>query len=66
MLVRIEQIRGTDTVLIIDEIGRYLGQMYFADFSDCIIENLDPVEEDDYLFWQVDKNELNKFFKNVK
>lgn len=62
MLVRIEQVRNTDTVLVIDEVSKYLGQMYFSDFSECIV-NKDPMVEDDYLFWYVEKEQINKFLK---
>jgi hypothetical protein len=60
MIVRIEQIRNTDIVLVIDEVSKYIGKMHFADFAECILPDTEPIEEDEYLFWRVDKNMLNK------
>jgi hypothetical protein len=58
MLVRIEEIKNSDIVLVIDEVGKYQGKMYFADFAECINQDVEPLEEDDYIFWSVDKNKI--------
>jgi hypothetical protein len=55
MIVRIESIRRTETVLVIEETGKYLGQMESVNFfADCL-EDKDPFEEDEYLWYFVDK-----------
>lgn len=61
MYVRIEQIKDTDIVLIIDENDKYLGKMFFYDFVDCIVETKEELEEDEYLFFYVEKETLDKF-----
>ena len=63
MVVRFEEVRNTDTILIIDELSRYMGKMYLSDFPECVIDKTEPFEEDNYLFWHVDKNIINKFLK---
>ena len=65
MIVRFEEVRNTDTILIIDELSRYIGTMYFSDFSECIIDKTEPFEEDNYLFWHVNKDILNLKLKRA-
>ena len=65
MFVRIEE-QKDHTVLIIDEIDRYLGRMYFDEFVNLINDSKEPMEEKGYLYYVVDKNELNKRIINGK
>jgi hypothetical protein len=61
MIVRIEEIRGTDTVLVVDEVGKYLGKCFYADFAECVLEDEEPFNEDDEVYWYVESDMLNKF-----
>ena len=64
MIVRYEEIRNSDEVLVISETGKYLGKMLMVDFVDCIDKDKDTLEEDDYLYLFTDKKELeSKFIK---
>ena len=64
MIVRYEEIRNSDEVLVISETGKYLGKMLMVDFVDCIDKDKDTLEEDDYLYFFADKKELeSKFIK---
>ena len=60
MIIRHEEIRNSDEVLVISETGKYLGKMLMVDFVDCIDKDGDTVEEDDYLYFFADKKELEK------
>ena len=60
MIVRYEEIRNSDEVLVISETGKYLGKMLMVDFVDCIDKDKDTLEEDDYLYFFADKKELEK------
>ncbi len=59
MLVRIEECEN-HMVLITDELEHYLGMMCFSEFVDLIDDSKEPLEENDYLYYSVDKIELNK------
>ena len=63
MIVRHEEIRNSDEVLVISETGKYLGKMLMADFVDYIDRDKDTFEEDDYLYFFADKKELEKKLK---
>lgn len=60
MLVRFEEIKDSDIVLVVDELGKYLGKTRIDMLYDCIIDDKEPIEEDEYTFWFVNKDELNK------
>lgn len=60
MVVRLEEVRNSDTILVIDENNKYLGTMFYSDFADCIDSTKNEFEEDEYLYWFVDKEILNK------
>lgn len=61
MLVRLESIKNSEQVLVIDEIGRFLGEINeFEFFMDCMLDEEDILEEDDYVYYVVDKECLNK------
>jgi len=61
MLVRLESVKNSEQVLVIDEIGRFLGEINEVEFFlDCILDDEDILEEDDYVYYKVDKECLNK------
>ena len=60
MIVRYEEIRNSDEVLVISETGKYLGKMLMVDFVDCIDKDRYTFEEDDYLYFFADKKELER------
>lgn len=63
MIIRYEEIRNSDEVLVISETGKYLGKMLTVDFVDCIDKDKDTFEEDDYLYFFADKKEIEKRLK---
>ncbi len=63
MDIRTEKTK-TEVVLVIDEIGRYLGSASEEElFIECINIDLEPLIEDDYIFFFVDKDCLTKVLK---
>ena len=64
MYIRLERLRKTDSVLLIDEIGRYRGQVDELElFMECIREDIPVLEEDGYVFHFVDKKCLEELLK---
>lgn len=62
MFVRIETVKDTDVILVVNEDSRYLGKMMYSDFIDCLVgDKNDYFEEDDYLYFCVNKEIINKF-----
>lgn len=60
MLVRLEPVRKSQSVLVIDELGRYLGCIEELEFFiECSSVDLEPIEEDGYIYFHVDKDCLN-------
>lgn len=54
MIVRIEKVRNSEVVLIIDELGRYVGSVEnLEDFLGCTRLNREPFCEDDYTYFYV-------------
>ncbi len=54
MLVRIETIKDSERVLIVDELGKFLGEMEDIEFFvECISTHREPIEEDGYVFYYV-------------
>lgn len=61
MLVRIENIRGTNSYLVIDEIDRYLGYCEdLQDFFDCTPVESKTITLDDYEYYTANKEQLLK------
>jgi hypothetical protein len=54
MIVRLEKTKNKELSLVIDENSKYLGKIYDEDFIHCM-EDRDPFEEDDYLWFFVNK-----------
>ena len=64
MYTRIERIRNSESVLLIDEIGRYKGQVDELElFMECIREDIPALEEDGYVYHFVDKKCLAELLK---
>lgn len=60
MVVRLEKIRKSQAVLVIDENSKYIGQIDNIDFFIDCIEDRDPFEEDGYTWYFVNKECLLK------
>ena len=61
MLIRYEKTTEHDIVLVIDEVDKFLGKIDLFDLVDCIDREKEPLNEDEYLYWFVDKEKLNLF-----
>lgn len=64
MLVRFEEIKDSNVVLIVDENQKYLGKLYNDTFFSCILDNKEPIDENDFTYWFVDKKLINKYLDN--
>ena len=63
MFVRLETIKNTEEVILIDEIGRVITTLDMIDFFCEFINNdLEPLIEDGYTFYSVDKRRFLFFF----
>ena len=62
MFVRVEEIKKRNSLFVIDENEKYIGELNEEDFYKCLIEDKE-FKEDDYVFWYVDKVKLNKLLK---
>lgn len=62
MIVRYEKSKE-ESILIIDECNKYLGECYIDPFVDAI-EERDTFEEDGYEFFFVNREKLNLAFKS--
>lgn len=54
-----------DTVLLIDEIGNYKGEVYFRDFE-CAIVSEELLIEDDYAYFKLDKRAVELAVEHLK
>ena len=63
MFVRLETIKNTEEVILIDEIGRVITTLDMIDFfCEFVNDDLEPLIEDGYTFYRVDKRLfLNSF-----
>ena len=56
MFVRLETIKNTEEVILIDEIGRVIATLDMMDFfCEYVNDDLEPLIEDGYIFYSVDK-----------
>ena len=56
MFVRLETIKNTEEVILIDEIGRVITTLDMIDFfCEYVNNHLEPLIEDGYTFYSVDK-----------
>jgi len=64
MIVRLENVVNSKSVLIVDELSRYIGQTDEIEFfTSCINIHLEPLEEDGYIYYFVDKDCLSKLLE---
>lgn len=67
MLVRVESVKNSDVILIINELGKFIGQTNEIEFFiSCTLKDKDPIEEDGYTFYFVNKECLTKLINNAK
>lgn len=64
MYIRYEFIKDTDRVLILDELERYLGETNISSILDLIDDDKEDLVENDYLYYFVDKQQLNLCFQS--
>lgn len=64
MICRYEQ-ADNDTILVISEVDVFLGQCEINSFVDCI-EDRDTFEEDDFIWYYVNKEKLFSVFSAKK
>lgn len=64
MYIRYSDTKNEDVVLVIDELERYLGQVRLFDLLDIINKDKEPIEDDEYLYWFVEKDQLNICFNS--
>jgi hypothetical protein len=63
MLVRVEKIKDTQYVLVVDEVDRFIGEIYYPLFKKSCLLKDETVEIDDYEFYFADKEKLIKCCK---
>lgn len=57
MLIRLEKVHNSSMVLIVDEVDKFIGEVDEDNlFMECIDIDLEPLIEDDYIYYLVDKN----------
>ena len=63
MFVRIENTKDNDVYLVVNELDRYLGRVDGFNFAECIVNNKTYVCENDFLWWYVEKECLDKYLR---
>ena len=62
MFVRLEKLQKSNSVLIIDEVGKFIGEIDETEFIlNCMSTTVEPIKEDDYVYVFVDKECLKKY-----
>jgi GTP-binding protein EngB required for normal cell division len=62
MLIRLETIYKSKQVILVDEIGKYIGTLEnIEQFLECVDLDKEPLEEDDYVFYFVEDNCIFNF-----
>lgn len=62
MLVRIEKIKKSTNLLVISELNKFLGEITNDSFIECWDSDVELIEEDEYMFYTIDKNILFQSF----
>jgi hypothetical protein len=62
MIVRLERIRNSTNLLVVNELDKFLGEITKDDFISCWDDSVDLIEEDGYMFYTVNKNCLFNSF----
>jgi len=63
MLIRLEKILGTQHVLVVDELERFIGEIYYPLFKKSCLLKDETVEIDEYEYYFADKEKLKKYCK---
>lgn len=61
MIVRIEEVKDSDVILVVGELEDFKGKMYYADFAECVLEERESFIEDGHIWWHVEKQLINKY-----
>ena len=62
MYIKIEKIYKSKQVILVDEIGKYLGMLEnIEQFLECVDLEREPLEEDGYVFYFVEDNCIFNF-----
>lgn len=62
MLIRLETIYKSKQVILVDEIGKYVGTLEnIEQFLECVDLDKEPLEEDGYVFYFVEDNCIFNF-----
>jgi len=57
MYIKIEKIQKSSQIILVDEVGKYLGMLEnIEQFLECVDLNKEPLEEDGYVFYYVEDN----------
>ena len=57
MYLRVEQIQKSKQIILVDEVGKYLGTLKnIEQFLECVDLDKEPLEEDGYVFYFVEDN----------
>lgn len=63
MLVRLEKTENKNVVLVVDELDRFCGEIFISVFHKHCLLYKEPVEIDDYEYYHVSKEKINKYCK---
>ncbi len=62
MYIRIERIQKSKQIILVDEVGKYLGMLKnIEQFLECVDLDKEPLEEDGYVFYFVEDNCIFNF-----
>lgn len=64
MYIRYEDTKDERVVLVVDELENYKGKVRLMDLLDLFDDDLQVVEENEYIYKFVDKQQLNLCFKS--
>ena len=57
MYIKIEKIQKSSQIILVDEVGKYLGMLEnIEQFLECVDLDREPLEEDGYVFYFVEDN----------
>lgn len=63
MLVRLENTKDTNFILVVDELDNYKGIIHIGTFFKHCLEKQETLEIDDYTYYWVIKEKINKYCK---
>jgi len=62
-MVRLEKLRNSQHVLVVDELDIYRGEIYYPLFKKSCLLKDETVEIDEYEYYFADKEKLKKYCK---